>query len=89
MRRLEDNSTGEPSRGNILTWEQRLSDRRAGAPVDIQLRMEQQSILYRTLWLFGGSFLAAVIVLAALIWWTVRKGKVRARAAQTASGARH
>jgi hypothetical protein len=84
MRRLEDNSTGEPSRGNILTWEQRLSDRRAGAPVDIQLRMEQQSILYRTLWLFGGSFIAALAVLASLIWWTIRKGKSRA-----AQGARN
>ncbi len=37
--------------------------------------MESQSILYRTLWLFGGAFLAAVIVLASLIWWTMRRGR--------------
>jgi hypothetical protein len=36
--------------------------------------MDSQSILHRTLWLFGGAFLAAVVVLALLIWFTVRKG---------------
>ena len=75
VRRLADNATGEAERGNILTWEQRLADRRAGAPVDIQVRMERESILYRTLWLFGGSFVAAVLVLIALIWWVRRKGR--------------
>jgi hypothetical protein len=77
VRLLRDNTTGDVERGNILTWEQRLADRRAGVPVDMQVRMEPQSILFRTLWLFGGSFVAAVIVLAGLIWWTVRKGKKR------------
>ena len=56
VRRLADNSPGEFERGNILTWEQRLADRRAGTPIDIQVHMERESILYRTLWLFGGSF---------------------------------
>jgi hypothetical protein len=77
VRRLSDNQTGEAERGNILTWEQRLADRRDGKPVDIQVRMDPQSILHRTLWLFAGSFLAAVVVMAALIWWTMRKGKRR------------
>jgi hypothetical protein len=36
--------------------------------------MDSQSILHRTLWLFGGAFLAAVTVLALLIWFTFRKG---------------
>jgi hypothetical protein len=75
VRRLADGATGDPERGNILTWEQRLSDRRAGVPLDMQVRMDPQSILYRTLWLFGGSFVAAVIFLAALVAWIVRKGR--------------
>jgi hypothetical protein len=79
VRRLRDNVTGEIERGNILTWEQRMADRRAGAPVDMQVTMEPQSILYRTLWLFAGSFAAAMVVLAALIWWTIRRGKARAK----------
>jgi hypothetical protein len=76
-RRLSDHTPIEPERGNIVTWEQKLTDRRAGAPIDIQVQMEEQSILYRTLWMFVGSFAAAVVVLVLLIAWTIRKGKRR------------
>lgn len=72
-----DLQTGQPrstSRGNILAWEQHLTDRLDGRPVHIRVEMDSQSILHRTLWLFGGAFLAAVTVLALLIWFTVRKG---------------
>jgi hypothetical protein len=75
VRKLKDNTPGEPERGNILTWEQTLADRRAGKPLDLDVKMESDSILYRTIWLFGGSFGAAVGVLAAIVWLTVRKGK--------------
>ena len=37
--------------------------------------MDRQSILYRTLWLFGLAFLAALLVLAGLIWLTMRRGR--------------
>jgi hypothetical protein len=40
--------------------------------------MESQSILYRTLWLFAGAFLAAITVLVLLIWWFVRRGREEA-----------
>jgi hypothetical protein len=72
-----DLETGEPrgaARGNILAWEQRLPDRLDGTPLDIRVEMDSQSILHRTLWLFGGAFVAAVAVLGLLIWFTVRKG---------------
>jgi hypothetical protein len=36
--------------------------------------MEGQSILYRTLWLFGGAFAAAVLLIGFLVWLTMRKG---------------
>ncbi|MBI2835342.1 MAG: hypothetical protein HYX76_13040 [Acidobacteria bacterium] len=65
-------------RGNILVWEQLLNDRLAGVPVRMDVRMEQQSILYRTLWVFGLAFAAAVAMLAALIWWTMKRGVDRA-----------
>ena len=77
-RDLETNEPTGVSRGNILAWEQHLADRLDGVPIAIEVRMESRSILYRTLWLFGGAFAAAVLTLAALIWWTVRKGKQRA-----------
>jgi len=61
-------------RGNILRWEQHLSDRLDGKPIRIEVRMDSQSILYRTLWLFGGAFAAAIALIALLLWWTVRRG---------------
>jgi hypothetical protein len=78
---LEHNSrsleTDEPTsvqRGNIVAWEQHLSDRLDGKPITISVRMSSQSILHRTLWLFAGAFAAAVLVLVALIWWAMRRG---------------
>ncbi len=62
-------------RGNILEWEQRLTDRLLGTPVDIQVQMETQSILARTLLLFGSTIVAAFLTLAAVIWWVARRGR--------------
>lgn len=56
-------------RGNIIVWEQPLADRMAGAPIDIQVRMETESILIRTLTLFGLMALAVVVTFVAAIWW--------------------
>jgi hypothetical protein len=79
VRRMTDDAPGEIERGNILTWEQRLADRRAGKPIVMAVMMDPQSILYRTLWLFAGSFVAAMALLAGLIGWTIRKGKQQVR----------
>jgi hypothetical protein len=69
------NSPNNIERGNILAWEQTFRDRLAGTPLHMEARMETQSILYRTLWLFGGTFLSAMAVLALIIWWVRRKGR--------------
>jgi hypothetical protein len=73
-RDVDTNQPTSTRRGNILAWEQHLSDRLEGTPLDIKVEMDSQSILYRTLWLFAGAFAAAVAVLAFLIWFTMRKG---------------
>jgi hypothetical protein len=73
-RDLETNEPSDIARGNILSWEQHLTDRLDGRPITIEVRMDRQSILYRTLWLFAGAFAAAVFVIVALIWWAMRKG---------------
>lgn len=75
VKRLKDGANGQAERGNILTWEQRLADRREGRPLEISVRMDAQSILYRTLWLFAGAFSAALVVLSLLVWVTVRRAK--------------
>ncbi len=79
VRRLDDGEIGSVERGNILTWEQYLSDRVAGVPIAMEVRTEAQSILYRTVWLFGAAFAAAVGVLIVLIWYTMRRGRARLR----------
>ena len=73
-RDLEQDVPSDIARGNILAWEQRLTDRLDGRPVRIQVRMDGQSILYRTLWLFAGAFSAAVLLLGTIVWLTLRKG---------------
>ena len=62
-------------RGNILVWEQTLRERLSGAPLRMEARIETESILYRTLWLFGGTFTAAMLVMAGVVWWVSRKGR--------------
>lgn len=62
-------------RGNILAWEQTLRERLSGAPLRMEARMETQSILYHTLWLFAGTFVAAMLMLATIVWWVSRKGR--------------
>jgi hypothetical protein len=74
-RDLDKNEPTGISRGNILAWEQQLADRLDGKPLTIEVRMDSQSILYRTLFLFAGAFAAAVLTMAGLIWWTMRKGQ--------------
>ena len=73
--RITFHNTVEVERGNILSWEQALRDRLAGKPLRMEARMQTESILYRTLWLFAGTFIAAMLVLAAIIWWVSRKGR--------------
>ena len=73
-RTLDTNQPADVQRGNILGWEQHLADRLDGVPLNIRVEIDSQSILHRTLWLFAGAFLAAVAVLATLIWLTMRKG---------------
>jgi hypothetical protein len=73
-RDLETNETSDIARGNILAWEQHLTDRLDGRPISIELKMDRQSILHRTLWLFAGAFAAAVLLIGGLIWLTMRKG---------------
>lgn len=68
-------------RGNILTWEQPLADRLKSVPLTLEVRMETQSILYRTLWLFGVTFVAVAVMFVLVIGWVLRRGKARDRLA--------
>ena len=83
------NTRHDVGRGNILVWEQSLADRLRSLPVvydanggngALDARMDAQSILYTTLWLFGITFVAVAIIFGGVIWWVMRKGKTEAGA---------
>ena len=61
-------------RGNILIWEQPLSDRLKGVPLQAEVHMEPKSILYSTLLLFGSTIIAAAVMFAVILWWVVKRG---------------
>jgi len=67
--------SGEIARGNILEWEQPLAERLAGTPIDIEVHLERESILYTTLLLFGSTIVAAAVALGLAIWWIARRGR--------------
>ena len=56
-------------RGNIVVWEQPLAERLKGTPLTIEARMEKESILFRTLALFGAMGVLVVITFIAVIWF--------------------
>jgi len=66
--------SGNPHRGNILEWEQSLADRLHGASLTLDARMETQSILYRTLALFGATIVLVAVLFVLLLWWVLRRG---------------
>jgi hypothetical protein len=67
-------------RGNILVWEQPLRDRLDGKPLTLEARIESESILSRTLLLFGATFLAVAASFAVVIWLVLRRGRKTASA---------
>jgi hypothetical protein len=73
-------NAGAPNyrRGNILVWEQSLADRLRGEPMALDARMQTQSILYRTISLFGVTVLAVVATFATVILLVLFAGKKRA-----------
>jgi hypothetical protein len=68
------NTRRDVGRGNILVWEQPLTERLRGTPIELDARIDRQSILYTTLWLFGVTFLVVAVVFVAVIWWVMRTG---------------
>jgi hypothetical protein len=62
-------------RGNIIVWEQALVERQKSVPMELSVRMETESILFRTMALFGAMMAAVAVTFAAAIWF-VKSRKV-------------
>jgi hypothetical protein len=63
----------EIQRGNIIAWEQPLTARLKGEPVAIEVHLETESILVRTLTLFAITIVLAAATFALAIWWVMRR----------------
>ncbi len=72
---FHNSPTRTVERGNIIVWEQALSDRLRGQPLDIEAHIETQSILVSTLILFGLMVVLAAATFAFLIWLVRRRGR--------------
>jgi len=66
--------SGEIQRGNIIAWEQTLADRLRGAPIDIAVRMDSDSILENTLSLFAAMIALVALTFAGFIWFIRSRG---------------
>ena len=64
----------EVLRGNIIVWEQALTDRQKGTPLSIDVKMDSDSILSNTLVLFGGMIVLVAITFVAFIWFIRSRG---------------
>jgi hypothetical protein len=62
-------------RGNILVWEQSLTDRLRGEPLALDARIQTESILYRTITLFGLTLVLVAATFAFVILAVLRGGK--------------
>jgi hypothetical protein len=67
-------------RGNILEWEQPLVERLKSVPVQVEVNMEPDSILYTTLLLFGSTIVLAAVAFGVVIWRVARHGREEVRA---------
>jgi hypothetical protein len=72
---LHNAPSRQVERGNILEWEQSLAERLAGQPVDVDVHLASESILYTTLLLFGSTVVAVAATLTLVIWWIARRGR--------------
>jgi hypothetical protein len=69
------NAADGVERGNILGWRQEVSAALDGERLDFGAVMDERSILFSTVVLFGGAVVLAVILLALALWAVVRRGR--------------
>ena len=71
---FHNSPTGEVRRGNIIVWEQPLTERQQGAPIEIGVRMDSDSILANTLLLFGAMMVLVTLTFIGFVWFIRSRG---------------
>jgi hypothetical protein len=62
-------------RGNILCWRQEVGAALDGGRLELGAVMDERSILFSTVRLFGGAVVLAVLLLALALWAVARRGR--------------
>lgn len=62
-------------RGNIVGWRETVTEGVAGRPLEVGAVMDRRSILLSTVGLFATAIAIAALLMTAVVWWVVRKGR--------------
>jgi hypothetical protein len=69
------NAADGVERGNIVAWRQELGSALRGQPLELGAVMDERSILWSTVGLFGTAIGGAVVLLLTLLYWVFRQGR--------------
>ena len=72
---LHDNATDGVERGNILSWRQEVGQAQGGRPLAFGAVLDDRSILFSTVILFGSAIGLAALMLAAVFYLVARRGR--------------
>ena len=76
-----DHAMDGVERGNIVGWRQEVTQALAGRTLALGALIDRRSILRSTVALFGVAIVVALAIMAAGLYWFLRKGRQRAAAA--------
>lgn len=74
------NAADGVERGNILSWRGEVRAAAAGQPLELGAVMDDRSILFSTVLLFGSAVVLALLILAGAFYLVARKGRQQLRA---------
>ena len=74
------NAADGVERGNILSWRQDVRAAAEGRPLEFGAVMDDRSILFSTVVLFGSAVVLALLILAGAFYLVARKGRKQLRA---------
>src|SRR5258706_8780079 len=69
------NAFGGVERGNIVGWRETVTEGLAGRPLEVGAVMDRRSILMSTVGLFAIAIVAALAILAGVLWWGGGNGR--------------
>lgn len=73
-------------RGNIVSWRQDMQAALRGGALDFGAVIDRRSILLSTVLLFAGAIVLALGIVGGLLYWTMRRGRARARGSSGGPG---